>query len=549
MASPDPSRGVVLAVVPAWIERHCVVPDGWSAGRPFRLVSWQLEATANHWRVRPEAQVPPGQPALEAAAFVYRRSQVVLPQKAGKSPLSAAWVCVEAVGPVLFAGWARGGEQYVCRDHGCPCGWVYDYLPGEPMGWPWPSPLIQITGPSQDNTDNVYRALRPMIENGRLSAVIPRTTEEFIRVPGGEIVPVTSSANTRLGNPLTFAIQDETGVWTKQNRMVAVAETQRRGLAGMKGRAIETTNAWDPAEQSVAQRTFETHSEDVYRLMPQAPPRLSYGNRVERARIHRAVYAGSHWVDLDVIDAEAQELLESDPHQAERFYGNRLVHGQAAWMPDGAWEAAEADVEVPQAAPVCLGFDGSKNNDWTSIRACTMDGHRFTPLYGPQRRTTTWKPDQWDGSIPRSEVRVALEEIFRCFTVVRLYADPGGARTVDDPDGWDTEIDEWSRAHGSEIVIAWPTYKVERMYPALRRYLSDVKSATTTHDRDPDASLCAANARTKAQSGDRYLLQKPDQARKIDVTMADVLAYEARADALTAGWTDAPTDNRMFVLR
>ena len=36
--------------------------------------------------------------------------------------------------------------------------------------------------------------------------------------------------------------------------MTKVADTQYRGLAGMGGRAALTTNAWDPGEESVAQR-------------------------------------------------------------------------------------------------------------------------------------------------------------------------------------------------------------------------------------------------------------------------------------------------------
>jgi hypothetical protein len=35
--------------------------------------------------------------------------------------------------PRQFVGVADGGERYRCRDHGCPCGWVCHYAPGEPM--------------------------------------------------------------------------------------------------------------------------------------------------------------------------------------------------------------------------------------------------------------------------------------------------------------------------------------------------------------------------------------------------------------------------------
>jgi hypothetical protein len=77
-----------------------------------------------------------------------------------------------------------------------------------------------------------------------------------MRLPNdGRIDVVTSSAQSRLGNPITFALQDETGIWTANNRMRKVAETQRRGVAGMGGRSMETTNAWDPSENSVAQTT------------------------------------------------------------------------------------------------------------------------------------------------------------------------------------------------------------------------------------------------------------------------------------------------------
>lgn len=97
-----PTLGILVA---DWVEAHCIVPDGFRKGDPFRMYRWQLWVTCNHYRVRPRAEV--GQ---LAAAFHFRRSQVVGPQKTGKGPWSAAIVGVEAVGPVVFDGWAVGGE-------------------------------------------------------------------------------------------------------------------------------------------------------------------------------------------------------------------------------------------------------------------------------------------------------------------------------------------------------------------------------------------------------------------------------------------------------
>jgi hypothetical protein len=104
-----------------------------------------------------------------ASAWAFRRSQLVRPQKWGKGPFSRRDHLRRGRRPDRVR---RVGTSYRCSDHGCPCGWVYVYEPGEPMG-PWTTPLIQITAASEDQTDNVYRQLVPMIELGPLADVIP----------------------------------------------------------------------------------------------------------------------------------------------------------------------------------------------------------------------------------------------------------------------------------------------------------------------------------------------------------------------------------------
>ena len=337
-----------LDVALEWVEAHCVIPDGDDQGEFFYLVPEQLAFMAGHYTVQDDAR-----PGMRADAFKYRRSQLVRAQKWGKSPLIAAFVCLEGVGPALFAGWASGGEQYRCADHGCGCGWVFEYAPGDAMGRPWPTALIQVTATTEDQTDNTYGALRPMIEKGPLDDVIARTGEEFIRLPnGGKIEVVTSKATSRLGQRVTFVPQDETGIWTESNSMVKVARTQRRGLAGMGGRAIETTNAWDPSENSVAQQTFKSSARDVQRDFRQPPAELKWSSMRDRRKILEFNYSGVPWAlsNLASIEAEAGELSESDPAEAERFFGNRIVSGGGAWMPRGRWEGAWAGALASKSA-------------------------------------------------------------------------------------------------------------------------------------------------------------------------------------------------------
>jgi hypothetical protein len=69
---------------------------------------------------------------------------------------------------------------------------------------------------------------------------------------------------SRLGQRVTAVVQDQTESWFRTNGGHKLADNQRRGLAGMGGRFLSTPNAWDPAEDSVAQRTGESKAPGVY---------------------------------------------------------------------------------------------------------------------------------------------------------------------------------------------------------------------------------------------------------------------------------------------
>lgn len=325
-----------------WVEAHCSVPQGFNRGAPFQMSDWQFWCSANHYKVKGSARWKPRNPMMNEA-FAYRRSLIVGPQKSGKGPWSATVVAIEAVGPSLYAGWADAGDGYACSDWGCGCGFEFEYEPGEPMGMPHPSPLIQLTATSEDQVDNVYSPLKTMIKNGPLADLM-FIREGFIRLPGDEcrIDVVTASANSRLGNPLSFGLQDENGLYTKANKLTGVARTQRRGAAGMRGRTMQTTNCWDPAQNSDAQQTWESTVTDVFKFYEIPPAGLSWKNKRERREILKHVYRHCPWVSIDSIEAEANDLNQTDPAEAERFFGNRLVTGAGAWLEDGLWEQAYA---------------------------------------------------------------------------------------------------------------------------------------------------------------------------------------------------------------
>ena len=498
-----------------------MVPDGPRAGELLRLTDEQYRLLLQHYRVRVDAEASVASPSSQ---FQYRRSMLVRPQKWGKSPISAAMICFEAAGPALFDGWDAAGE---------------------PVGRPWPTPWVQVAAASEDQTANVWRALLPMIEEGPLADVIPDTGLSRINLSqGGFIEPVTAQGRSRLGQRITFAVHDEPHSWLKSNGGWALADTQRRNLAGMGGRALATTNAWNPADNSDAQSTYEANSPDVYVDYP-VPPAGSLKNKRERVKVLQAAYgdsatAAGGWVDLDRIAAEVDELVAvGDLAQAERFYANRVVATSDAYFDAEAWASRAAPEEVPEGATVCLGFDGSQYDDWTAIRARWVDGDRmygFTPTFA-DGAPTVWNPADYGGEIPRLEVQAAIEELFGRYRVPRFYLDP---------ELWRSEIDAWAARFGQKVVVQWETFRTRQMAAALERLRTDVGTATLTHDDDPVMMAHIRNARRVRRPGG-IVIGKPKHHQKIDVVMADALAHEAASDARAAGLLTV-RDRRVLIL-
>jgi hypothetical protein len=517
-----------LLVAGYWVERHCVIPDGFRRGDPFDLVMWQALALLNFYRLRLDARS--GQ---LATAFHFRRSQLVGPQKCGKAPYTAAHVCLEGVGPALFAGWAVGGERWDCREHGCGCGWVYEYQPGEAMGQAWPTSLIQITAFSEKQTDNIYSALRPMINEGPLAELIPKTGEELIRLPGGgRIDVVTSEARSRLGARVTFVPQDETGIWTESAKMVEVAKTQRRGLAGMGGRAEETTNAWDPNQNSVAQQTADAAGKrgDIYRWHPQAPKGLSYRNKAERRKIHDHVYEGCAWIDLDGIEGEAAELILTDPGNAERFFGNRPVAGAGVAFDLDVVKSRKASTVVSPKSIIVVGVDGALLDDALALVATDVKTGFTWPLAIIERPGNAGDDYKHDQSIADG----ALTEAMETYVVWRVYID----------DQWiDSLVEKWKNRYGDKRIIVWRTNRPRNMAWAVRELEQAIGDGTWSYNGDGVLTTHFGNAQKAPvnvlddKERPMHILSKDstDSPRKKDGADAAVLSWKARSDALELG--------------
>ena len=499
------------AQVADWIETNCVIPDGDHAGEPFVLTDEQLHFICDFYRLKNDADAE-----HPNNAFAYRRGMLVRPQKWGKGPLSAAMILAEAAGPVLFDGWDADGY---------------------PVGRPWSTPWIQVVAVSEDQTDNVWNALVPMIELGGLRAEIPDTGKTRINlttdVGVGKIEPVTSAALSRLGQRITFAVHDETHSWTRHNGGVKLADTQRRNLAGMGGRSLETTNAWDPTENSVAQQTVEADLKDVLVDM-NAAPELSIRNKADRRKMLKAVYRDSWWIDLDRIEAEIEELLPRDPNQAQRFFFNRIVAGSDRAFDAELWKTLAKPHEVKAGSLITLGFDGARRQDSTGLVATEVStGYQWVGGVWERPQDTT--EDDWE--VSEAEVNQVVEYFFDRYEVFRLYADPPY---------WESALDRWAGQYGEQKVVRWWTNRNKAMAYALQAWVTDWRTGQLSHDGSEVLqrhiqNAVKTNTRIRDEQGGFLWTIRKEGAKsphKIDLAMAACLSWEARGDAMRDGATN-----------
>lgn len=501
-----------------WIERHCVIPDGVHQGEPFVLTEEMWRFLVGFYRLHPNASFDARRPS---APFAHRGGLLMRPQKWGKGPFAAAICLAEAFGPVRFGGWDGRGE---------------------PIGQAHPTPWIQIVATSEEQTDNTYLALLEMARRGPIAdfAGVDIGVEDINLPGGGKIEPRTSSGRARLGARLTFALFDESGLMVESNGGVLLASTMKRNIAGMSGRWMETTNAYDPSEKSVAQRTHEHKAPDVladYRP-PLRQPKQDDDEECLAALTH--VYGDSWWVDKDRVLADARDPTVCVTwNDALRFFFNLIIEGIADAVDALRWDTLKRERDLEPEDIICLGFDGSRSRDCTSLVASRLHDGRWFHL-------KTWDPaDYPNHQIPRGEVDQAVADAFDAYDVLYMYLDPYL---------WQEYAELWAGRYPGRVV-EHPTNVEKRMDDAITRFHVTFKGGFT-HDGDP---VLRAHAMRAALAKGRKRAPRPDEdpaiARHylrimpkrsgghIDALVAGILAEAARGQAIEEGALNASPFN------
>jgi hypothetical protein len=507
-----------------WIEAHLVIPDGYRKGESYRLTDEMWRFLLHYYRLFPHAAPWPA-----ADGFSHYGGQLRRSQKWGKDPFGAAINWAEALGPTRFDGW----DAY-----------------GEPVGAPYPTPLIACLGTSEEQTDNTWR---PLLGEARYGPLIDLpgldVGETRVVLPGGgKIEPVTTSARARLGAPMTMVTITESHLFTLQGGFRRVAGAVKRNVAGMDGRWLELTNAWDPTEGSEAQVTAESGDSRVY-VDTIEPLRVEVLEDDEELYAELLRQYGDSarecggWVNIKgriMHEVRSPTHLEAD---RRRFFLNEIVVGQSAFVDPVRWDLlARPDEHLVPDDAIAVGFDGSKRRDATALIAERLSDRRLFPIRIWQRPADA-RPD-WH--IPTAEVDAAVRDVFGAYRVAVMFADPYR---------WQDYLDAWAAEFGVERVMEFPTNVEQRFDKAIERFTTSAVNGELTHDGDEVLAAHIRNtvivkgSRKKPRPGEDETLQthymklaKRADGAWIDGSVAAVLAHEAAAYAIENGLTSGPVE-------
>jgi phage terminase large subunit-like protein len=520
-----------------FVESFMVHGPGDVQGDPIELDDEMFDFFVECYRLNPETGVREYDEAVLSRAKGRAKSEI--------AGFVAVW---EAYGACRFSHWDESGQ---------------------PVGRKVTSPLIKCMATEESQAGNTFENIAFIVEWGKdhhpeiyggSSGVRMYQSATAIYLPdGGEIRATTSGSASKDGGKESFAVADETHLYTLKELRDMYA-TVSRNLSKRKLAEpwmLQTSTAYRPGEDSVFEATLTAWRKKE--LSPrvlidhrEAPGKVDIKDREHTMKQLAYAYgASAAWQDMD---RKYRDMLDPrkcpDEETAARYYLNRPMSSKDAWVPvavvenQNVAERREGDTrerpepDVADGEPIALGFDGSLNDDSTVLIGTRMsDGYLF-PV-GIWAKPSGPEGNWWE--VPRSLVLATIREAFERYTVSRMYADPHE---------WRSDIDDLAEELGEDRVIAWPTSRDVAMGAALDRLRVDLTTGNVWHSGDPVFMEHFRNAYVRNKGIHRLVRKEnPNSDRKIDSVVGAALAYEARADALKAGWEPPRAKSKVRVWR
>lgn len=494
--------------VVSWIETFLVHGPGDVEGEPIELDDEFAAFIIRSYEVDAEGKRK------------IRRSVISRPKGRAKSELAAMLACAEGLGPVRFSHFAKRGEV---------SSWGYEFSPGEPVGVPVTRPEILCFATELNQAGNTYDAIHYMLGPDTANPYLVETYGKIdvgltrINLPkGGLISPESAADSSKDGGKSTFVVFDESHLWVlprlKRLHQVVLRNLLKRKVAS--GWALETTTMYHPGDGSVAEgthdyakRAAEGRVDDVSLLFDhkQAGSKWEASKKRDRLAGLREVYGpAAAWMDLDAI-AESYSDPQTSAAEWERYWFNRPVSLQGAWLSQKAWDECFDPRPVPDGVDVVLALDGSFNGDSTALAVVEVGEFPHLSVAGLWEKPA--EDHEW--RVPILDVEEAIRTAFVRWRVVEITADPA----------------RWARSlevlAGEGLPVTEFPQSPSRMTPATQRFTDMVNQRQLTHDGNPALSRHVSNAVLKNDArGVRIYKETKSSPKKIDLAVAAVMAVE-----------------------
>jgi hypothetical protein len=503
-----------------WIEDSLIHGPGDIRGEPARIDDETRGLIYRMYEVYPRSRPNGGR---------RRFKRVALSQRKGTAKTEkAAWLAAAELhpdAPVRCDGWRKVGKRW------------------EPVGIGVRDPYIPLVAYTEEQTEELaYYALYVILSEGPLADDFDIGLERIMRADGaGRAVALAGAPNARDGARTTFQLFDES------HRMILrrLRDAHTTMLANIPKRKIadawtlETTTAFTPGENSVAEATMEyaravargeIRDSRLFFFHRQASDKHDLSDdRQLKAALIEASGPASSWSDLEGILSLRQDP-EVDLAYWERVWLNRPTQAARQAFSTVRWsELADIEYEPEPGALIVVGVDGARFRDALAMIATEIEtGHQW-PLGIWERPATA--PDDYEH--PVDEIDGAMLDAFERYDVWRVYIDSQ----------WiDHLFSRWQGRWGGERIIEWLTHRPRAAAAMIASYASAIVGGDLSHNGDPTFAEHIGNSRRRdlALKDDDgkplWVIEKErrDSPKKIDGAMGGGLSWEARTDAIAA---------------
>lgn len=523
-----------------WATKYLRQPDGPDAGNHWQFVESQVRFILWWYSL------------TDAARWEYMHGVRRFAKGFGKSPFAAVLGLIELLAPVRWAGWCDSSGKCVgCRtetaiarrEHRDPyLDRACDHVVGRRVGMP----LVQIAATAENQANvNTMRMVRAMVpKKSRIKDDYDLEAGKTIfHVPGGgQLMIITSSPTTEEGALVTFGILDQTESFYSVNGGIELKRVMDRNARKSGSRLLETSNAWIPGRDSIAEETYEAWvMQELGQLKGDAkilydcrmaPPDIDFDNPEDILRGVDFAYGDAHWVNrTDIVEAILSPTTPIDV--SKRFYLNWPEVAEDAWVLPQQWDRmADTTHVLHDDAEITIGFDGSRVEDATAIVGCEIStGFVFD--------IGIWETRDARGDripIPVAEVNAAIDMAFNTWNVWAFFADVKEWEESTKV-SWRAKYMEqlsdkvWSVPGGRDPQpIAWDMRShVGEFTAAAEMVQKEIENGAYRHDGSGVLRRHVVNSRRSPNRwGISVSKEAPKSPNKIDGNVAHIIARHAR---------------------